>query len=239
MRIAVLIHLFYTDLYDDYKERLKKIPVPFDLYINMINDGINTLHMIEQIKKDFPKVKGIVSQNTGRDIGGQLRLMREAKDYDYYIFLHTKKSPHLKNGHPNFSSGDWWREELLKIIDPENVTKILKAFEDEKIGMVGNHKFISGSYLPVEKKFIENNKELINKYCWLFDFNWKHLQFIGGTMFWVRGQIFSDFFTDETIEFLLGELSEIEDAEDNTAAHVMERLFGLIVKENGYNIVGI
>ncbi len=67
------------------------------------------------------------------------------------------------------------------------------------------------------------------------------LQFVAGTMFWVRASQFKDFFTQNPPLHIRSELEQgnVTDIDGATIAHSWERLLCWIVTTKGYQIRGI
>ena len=90
----------------------------------------------------------------------------------------------------------------------------------------------------------KNNIEIITDY--VKRLRWKNVtiegnQFIGGTIFWVKGCIWESFFMqiniDRTYKNFYGGRSS--DVNVGTHEHSMERLFGIMVAENNLIITGV
>ena len=65
-RIAVVVHLYYTDLVSDFLDRLGAIAEPFDLVVTMPDWG--TRQTVELVRKVYPEAIFYDAVNRGRDI---------------------------------------------------------------------------------------------------------------------------------------------------------------------------
>src|SRR5690606_12275937 len=83
------------------------------------------------------------SNDDGRDIGGFMRLLDhvDIKKYDYFAWMHSKKSPHIAA-----EKGEYWRRSLLKAFagSQEIVSECIQRLrEDPKIGMIAGREWRS------------------------------------------------------------------------------------------------
>ena len=91
MKIAVAMHLYYLDLYDELKSYLKNlIPFPYDLYVTMPKEN---MHFHFNLEKDFPNVRIIIADNIGFDIYPFLCFLNTVTldQYDLIFKIHSKK----------------------------------------------------------------------------------------------------------------------------------------------------
>lgn len=226
MKVAIFFHLYYFDLCDEILDAMKNIPFQFNLYVNLVENCYNIEEAKNKILNSFQNAHIIVSPNQGMDIGGQLRNMNEwlnnNEEDDYIIFIHTKKNLE-------------WRKELLSIITPENLSSIILKYFNPKTGMIGIDKWNLND---------KNSKygapiDFCDDYCQRFKLNNminKSFGFIGGTMFWVKANIYKDFFTkNPPLEIV----QELEPYSNGGKIHALERILGYIVLDYGYVIESI
>ena len=97
VKVAILIHLFYTDTIPDYFKYIKNIPIYCTKIFTYSND--NNLRIIKEeleINNCSENCVFIQKNNRGRDISALLVAARdELKKYDIFGFLHDKKSHSL------------------------------------------------------------------------------------------------------------------------------------------------
>jgi len=204
---------------------------------------------VDECKID-KKIKIIINRNLGRDIGGFIHLIKESfkeeNEYDLYLFLHTKTC-------------SVWRENMLKsVIGNEKIVHDnIETFKmNLKLGMIGSQLWLR-SY-----KCSPCYDELMDKLCVKYKIKRpKNFDFIGGTYFWIRGNLIKKYFSDENdggIDKYINEFNKfgstsswipslnlngrvtqkILNAQLGTIEHAYERLFGLIVTYNEY-IIGV
>ena len=115
LSVGVHLHLFYTDLIDEFVFFLKHIPVGFSLYVSVINDH-DLLTLERRFSTSLPsaQVKVSVNENRGRDIAPFVCAFREElMSHDIIAHIHTKRSPHNRN------KADWRRQLLTNLLGSE------------------------------------------------------------------------------------------------------------------------
>jgi lipopolysaccharide biosynthesis protein len=240
--VGVLVHLYYEDTFESINKYLKNLKKPLNVkfYFNLVKKSSNTLSLKNKILKHYPDAVIISSSNIGKDIGGKLNLIKVWLDsknsHEFLIFCHDKKSPHMKG-----DGGKKWRDQLLTgILNYQNIIKTIHSFDNLKnIGMTGSYKWLrSGSILKNMICGSTKNKKFISNYLNMCNFNKTKVSFIGGTMFWVKADLFRKFFTQYEPEIFLRDLEE-GDVREPSRTHAFERIFGAIVINNNKIVKGI
>jgi rhamnosyltransferase len=75
--IAVLLHVYYTDMLDEIFLYLKNLNHPFDLYVNLTTGY--EVGSVEKIKGQYPEAIITISPNKGVDVGGFYSLLKNLK----------------------------------------------------------------------------------------------------------------------------------------------------------------
>lgn len=233
---AIFLHIYYAHLWGEIKDRLKKIPFQFNLYINLVEGHSDIL--VQDIKNNFTNAVICISSNKGMDIGGQLMTLdywlKEAKNEEFIVFLHSKGKPFDLQDNAKVKETDELRNLLWSIITLEKYPLVEKAFEDESVGMVGVkewHRYPGldhGDPIPECEYYCD--KLNLNNY------KNNSFGFIGGTMFFVRSKIYKDVFSKVNIFSIIEELPEYSNGGN---IHALERILGYIVLSEGYKIKGI
>lgn len=213
-KIAVVIHLFYPELWDTLTENLKYISQEFDIFVT-----IPEKHRGLKLDYKDHKVIIILVPNWGRDVLPFLHVMRkiQAAGYEYVLKLHSKKSKQISRMDATY----WLRATISALLTNRSsvnniikklsgATKIVGAREfTVKMSLGGDisiktrtHQF----YQPkTAKKIIKN----IDNYV-----------FSAGSMFWARTDAFDDILSRHIVaddfELEYGQLW-------NTLAHFLER----------------
>jgi len=248
LKIAVLCHLYYFDLWPEFKKYLRNIKVPFDLYVNLVEGSASFQTLIkvrQQIMLLYPNATIIISDNRGLDIGGTLSLISIIADknieYDLFLKIHTKKS---------FESttkkvGNKWRRELLNSLlgSPRIVKGILTLFkENPRLGMLGSKtwhiKAADNYYFAVS-----SNESGIKSLCSQLNINEniELLEFFGGTMFWIDAKTLLNKLKGSNINLIINnlEVGYFNADHESTLTHSLERIFGLLILNAKKEIVSI
>jgi len=222
--VAICFHLGYNNRFYEftpYIDTVVHVCPTADIYITYREDEDPTPVCLNK----YPNAR-IMKATRGCDIGAfflQIQMMLASnKEYEYVFKIHTKSNNSVK---PN------WRGELLDKISgsSSNVRKVLKSFRRHKsIGMIGGEKWI----LPREIKF-----QYFFYLCQKYQVN-QDGHFVGGTIFWTRFPILKKFFSSVDIE-LEYSLCETGKPSEPSYTHAWERVLGLLVETQGYQIQGM
>ena len=235
LRIAVVFHVYYPDLLEEFVRYLKNISWDYDLYISATKENVDLIrdYLSQNLKKN-PEI--LVFENKGRDIGPFIEIYKEKlKAYDLALKIHTKKSSH------NYNLRNW-REFLLNNLlgSSEIIDSIISEFvDDQKLGMIFPvpHPYLV--HIGFDKGWGKNDYKLALKLGLNIDFEKykkSNFDFPAGSMFWFRPEAFN------LIREALLTNSDFEQGlnkEDSTLAHVAERVFGIVPVEAGYDIKSI
>ncbi len=236
MKKAVFLHIFYSHLYEEILQALKKTNFDFNLYVNLVEGHSDMLK--ESLLKEFQEAVVLISPNQGMDCGGQLRILnywlKQGKNEELLVFIHSKGKPVDYPDKVKVEEVDTLRELLMSIIRPDKSSLIEPAFQDESVGMVGVKEWYLRPPIPHGYPIPE-----CKYYCDMLNLkNYENnsFGFIGGTMFWVRASIYKKVFESLDIIKLVGELPPYSNGGN---IHALERIFGYIVLNEGYKITGV
>lgn len=178
--VAVVLHLYYTDLWPKLADVLDGIPVPFDLYVTVPTGCQKPGQTVRDVRTRFPGARIYRTANRGRDVLPFLQVLRDIVDagYECALKVHSKKSLHR-------ADGNLLREQLLGglVGSGEVAGAIIERFRKERdLGIVAPRKFV----VPI-RDHLGSNLENINRLA-------KRLglvrpvggEFVMGTMFWFR-----------------------------------------------------
>ncbi|OBQ91348.1 rhamnan synthesis F family protein [Mesorhizobium sp. AA23] len=216
--IAVLIHVFYTEVFSEILDALRNVGKDVKLYISTTDAGKAAVISSMCEDKGFECVEIRVFENRGRDIAPKIVGFRDIYDkHEFFLHLHTKKSPHL-------SALEGWRSYLVDSLigSKEIVESILSIFmSNPKVGII-----YPQHYAPV--------RPMLN---WGFDFNMAKdllrranwdlskdsvLEFPSGSMFWGRSAALKPLLD---LELSFGDFPDESGQVDGTLAHAIERSY--------------
>ena len=227
--LAVLVHIYYPDLWPELAGYLENLPEnSCDLYVNLVETTV-TRELEESIRDAFPAAKICVNENVGRDIGGHFRLLRNIamEDYRFFGLVHSKMSPHLAAGESLL-----WRRRLLtalmgtREIAVDNVKSMLS---DETIGAIGSRRCRDTDVKDNTRKFTE-----------LLDMldvgpESRDVEFVSGTMMYLRREVLQRIFeTCRDLPFERGDDTPLQFHLDAQWAHALERVIGNVVRDMHY-----
>ncbi len=230
-KAAIIVHLFYFDLVDDFALYLREASesIEFDVIVTFPE-----LWSEEQIATAWEKLKprkGFVVSNVGRDVYPFLTACHQIR-HDGYTFackLHTKKSTHRVDGSK-------WRNDLLNgLLGSRTLLQLRQEFfSDERVAIAAP----SRSFLPLSNdEYIAGNRIHFDNLVAMFGLhNYQSSEFIAGTMFWFRFDLFKPLFEAGLTESDFGiDLGQV----DGTLAHAFERIFSLYAEKKGGKILKI
>lgn len=233
-KTAIILHLYYTDLWCEFKDKLLELDNNFDLYISLTNGNKN---IEDNIKINFSSAKIFWFDNKGMDIGPFFYILKyfveNDLNYDYLIKLHTKKS--IKS--IGEDKGTAWRIGLVQSLIGSNeiFKKNISLFDlDSNINIGGN---LNHFYRDSNLDWIRDemyNLRLIKDINDSSEFN--NLLIISGTMFMVRYKVYREFFTINDIDRILSHLT-IGYERDKKIEHKLERILSYIPQLNGSKIL--
>ncbi|WP_408607882.1 glycoside hydrolase family 99-like domain-containing protein [Acidimangrovimonas sediminis] len=110
---AVVVHIYYHEMWDEIAETLAEAGVDHDLFVTLTHKGAATEALMARIRESHPGAVLVPMPNHGRDIFPFLHLVNAGvlDGYRAICKLHTKKSPHRQDG-------DHWRRHLIGGILP-------------------------------------------------------------------------------------------------------------------------
>ncbi len=225
-RIAVVVHLYYPDLWEEIGHYLGQLREDFDLFVSLCTEtgaGFDA-----QIRADFPHAEVRSFENRGRDIGPFVEFLRDRRlaRYELVCKIHSKKSLHR-------ADGDRWRGTLLQQLlgAPVIIREILDAFEnDPGIGLLG-----PANQLEHDEESWGSNRGRMVELAGRMGAPPEAvtLEFFRGSMFWFRPRAF------EGVRALDLRIADFEDEQgqlDGSLHHALERLFPIAVRAAGYQV---
>lgn len=231
-RIVAVVHVYYSELFEELLGHLSNIPVEFDLLVTNASGEKLSFDLIKERLENVSNYAILEVENHGRDIFPLVQLVNAGliDPYELVIKVHTKKSQWRENHECLKGDGAQWKDELLTGLlgSRDRITDILNFFaENPSLGMLT----VKGNIVGAEHWGGDQNlvKELLKR----LEMNLEDpssLQFPAGSMYVSRGFVIQGLralcMTAEDFEPEAGQI-------DGTAAHAIERLMGILTKEAG------
>jgi rhamnosyltransferase len=238
--VDVLCHVYYLNTFFRFIIELSPLKkyncrFVFNLSANLYADP----HLIDILPTVFNNCLIIQTSNLGKDIGGKLAMIDLCMQMDekskYTVLLHDKQSPHS-------AMGKTWRKKLFRIIEPNYINDILELFrQNNKIGIVAAKEFIMSEYDKETTEFVCTSNHILKKMISDYQVTNSDFEFVGGTMFWIRTQILTDFFCIHHPLSIRAQLEKgnVLDNNQGTLTHAWERMLSWTASKQGYEITGI
>jgi len=221
--LAIIIHLYYPDLWEEFWSYLNNIKQKFDLFVSI---PVEVFFDTDKILESGINAYIYRNINRGRDVAPFLHIFQSiySLKYEYGLKFHSKKSIHR-------ADGDTWRIKALNGIigNQEIVEKILGAFTKEiKLGLI-----IARDILVPYSEHKGSNESYLKFLCQKAGITWDGEDFLfsAGTFFWFRFKAFEDLLK---LDFSLKDFEPEFYQLDGCLHHALERFFGLIIKKRGY-----
>jgi len=236
LKVAVIIHVYYSDLFDEMLSYVDNIEYEPSLFIS-----VNSKEDYQKIKKTlatkrYRNISIKIVPNRGRDIAPFLiEFSQQLQEFDLCCKIHSKKSLYLGKDQKE------WREHLFYNLlgNKKIVNDIINAFyNNENLGLL-----FSDSYYFIHFSWFSwtNNKEVVrtilqklNLNSLLSLLNKTYIDFPAGSMFWFRPKALSPLLNTN---FSYHDFPEEPINSDGTIAHGIERLIAYIVRYNKYDFI--
>jgi lipopolysaccharide biosynthesis protein len=229
--IAVIIHIFYTDLIGELLSYIENIPAHTDLYISTDSDEKKI--RIERQLKNYNKGTVVIRvfSNRGRDIAPCFIGFRDIFDqYQYCLHIHTKKSAY----NPRLGQ---WRGYLLDSLigSVEIATSNLYLLAQDDIGVI----------FPQHFADIRDNIEWGNNFQntkWLLGLagieinQTTLLEFPSSSMLFAKTAALKKLYS---LPVLWDDFEKERGQIDGTLAHAYERSFLYFCESSGYKWIKV
>jgi hypothetical protein len=215
-RIAAIIHVYYTELFPTIMGYLKNVPFQTDLFISTDTAAKKSLILESLETYSNGTVEVGVFENRGRDIAPfVVGYARVFNDYEYFVHLHTKRSPH--GGDPLEGWFDYLLDNLLG--SQQIVKSVFKLFSEFNLGIVyPQHFFFLRKLLNWGYDF-DLAASLLRRAGFALD-KQRLLEFPSGSMFWGRSAALRPLL-DLQLQF--SDFPDEAGQIDGTLAHAIER----------------
>ena len=221
VRAALLAHIFYPELWPEIVKVWHALPEGSPM---LVTTPHGMASRIRTLAGTTPLIEIYESENRGRDIAPFLTLLNTGRldRFDAVLKIHTKKSPHLRQG-------ELRRRVFFTSLagHSSNVQRILRQFCDPKVGLIG-----PASFFRTRRFYWMDNKAHVEKLCHRMEPNAPiHLGFFEGSMFWVRPKALAPL---RRLDLQPHDFDAEEGQLDGTLHHAIERIFTLAALAVGY-----
>lgn len=145
-KVIVLVHLYYDDLWEYAFNYLKNIPDYIDILITTDTKDKQEFFKENIADKLDNNIRVMEINPCGRDMASLFVASRDIlKDYDYFCFMHDKKSA----GKEYITVGATFRDILWEnnLASPDYINSIIKEFDSHKsLGLIVPPRVYHGTY---------------------------------------------------------------------------------------------
>jgi polysaccharide pyruvyl transferase WcaK-like protein len=232
LSVAVICHMFFDEMAEEFKGYLSNIPFQFDLCITT-----NTTEKKQNIESTFNgwkrgKVEVRLSENRGRDIAPKLITCADIySKYEYVLHIHSKHSPH-------WAQLAGWRKYLLETLlgSSEIVLSVFQIFRNlPNIGMIAPQHLESVRPAIGWRLNYKNAETFSHRLALKLDMD-GDIDFPSGSMFWARSAALMPILS---IGLSFDDFPIEKGQTDGTLAHVIERLYFHICESAGYDWIKV
>ena len=221
---ALIVHVWHLDTLDDLSAACANFPADADRFVTFA-DSLPPEDRA-RIAASFAGARLVAVRNVGQDVGALMQLMDQVDlgRYGFVCKIHSKKGPKMPEA---------WRRTLLGGVlgSARQVERIVAGFRaDPQVMLAGARQlFLYGpAYLWKNADGID---DLAGPLLQGFDFRNQDWGFVAGTCFWIRTDILL------RLKALRIEWQPGAYVDDGTPAHVLERMFGMLVAIDGGTVL--
>lgn len=238
MKVAVITHVFYPEMWPELAECIRNIDCERDLFFTFVDPAA-----VEAARRDFPDARFVECENRGFDVWPFLKALGglRLEDYDAVVKLHTKRDIVFEfNCHFNGCdfNGPNWRNRLLAFCrTPEAWRRTCAALRRRGVGMVADADLVLRRRdVPRRDHKIAFDRALAEMpHCGGRPLDGPGLQFVAGTMFAVRPEPLALLMKRGFAAEMFAPSAHVK-VDDMEYAHLVERMFGFAVTACGLRI---
>jgi lipopolysaccharide biosynthesis protein len=219
-RVAVVLHLFYHDLWEEFCAVLMQQDFAFDLFVTATGLEHDVAPLRARILAAFPRARVWAMVNHGRDIFPFLYVLESGvlAPYRAVCKLHSKRSPHR-------ADGDVWRRTLVDgILGPaaQTCARLEKFLANPSVGLwVADGQIVEGDdWWGVNRPHA--HALLVRRD---FDLGQGPLRFPAGSVYWLKQPVLAVL---EDLTLRAADFEREQHLVDGTTAHAVERIMGVL-----------
>ncbi len=230
-KVLVIFHVYYVDQVPFFIDKMRNIHgVEWDLLVT----GSTVTDQVRRSVLDFkPDAAFLETENVGYDVWPFICAVKsvDLSQYALIVKIHTKnmdENASIRFNGRNFN-GPLWRDTMVDALlgNRENFTKVVKAFEDDRVGLA----YSIDVNVRSRGTTIEDSSMLIDEMARI-GIKPRSMEYCAGTMFAVRASAMSYLQRDD-IDASMFPASGASHS-NGTMAHVYERILSIAIGAQGY-----
>lgn len=234
--IVVIAHLYYDDILDYDFKFLRNVPDYIDIIITTDSPDKKILIEENYLSKLKNNSQVILVNSRGRDMAGLfVGCKEEIYNYDYFCYVHDKKSSYNDYSVIGNSFRDIIWENMLASEDYINY--IVKSFDDnDSLGLIVPPRVYHSTYFTAfyHNYWLENIDEiykLFEKMNIDAEINSNELPLPIGNCFWARFDALKPLFD---LDWNYEDFPPEPLPHDGTVSHALERIYGHVAASQGF-----
>jgi rhamnosyltransferase len=235
-RVAILAHLYYSDLFSLCKVYLDNIPGYADLYVT--TDTPKKVELLEDLlREDFgERLTILLTPGRGRDLAALLVACKDiVQNYEYLCFLHDKKSPQYETQAQGEAFFDLLWKNMLG--SSAYVEHIISTFEKNPcVGLLVPPLPFAGRTFRTQfdawTSCFNGTEELLKDMGITVSLDPRKGPHALGSVFWFRFAALAPLF--EKIDWQYENFPEEPMPIDGSISHSLERCFPYVAQARGY-----
>ena len=234
LKIAVALHLYYTELWPEISLLLRRSGLNFDLFVSLCESGRAAM---EPIRADFPSARIRIVDNVGRDIRPFLLSLEDGAfdAYDLVAKIHGKRA--LGGGRIPIFGDVWRRATFLDLFaDASSLSHVLARFEAEpRLGLLGPQRLLSQSTRAHPRDVLGANRPQVEALLRRLGQAppGDEYDFFEGSMFWARPVALGPL---RALGLAASAFENETGRNDGALEHAVERIFNQVVRIAGFHV---
>lgn len=234
--VGIFIHLFYSENIDFFLNYIKNVPAGMDIYISVVTDDMK--QQVENYLNNWgiTNCNIIIKENRGRDVSALLVAFRKRiLQYKYACFVHDKRQKY--DGVTKKEIDMWIRCLWDSMLSSQNyVFNVLNLLEKNKdLGLLVPPEIagvdLGFSYSDTWRDNFFNTLKLAKKMNLDCNICKEYPPVTLGTVFWCKTAALEKLLK---IEWTYEEFQQEPLKDDFTMNHAIERIFGYVAQDAGY-----
>ena len=227
MRLLIIVHIFYPEIWSEIADALDQLDYPYDLRVTYVT---NEAKIDDIVHARFPQARIECVDNRGFDMGPFFHVLNsvDLNDYDIVVKLHTKRNVPAGYEMRGYLKGPDFRNMLLRFTrTTQTWKKAMNMLSKSRVGMVADSGVMLNRFSDPLRDYtgvIQAMQKAGLEYRGGF--------FAAGSMFMVRAALLKPF----QGRFCMEDFEVPDRSKGDCLPHFLERALGYSVYAQGYRL---